>query len=119
MTKIYPSQKKYNIDNPPITFRMKKEDKVKIDKLAEVTGKSIGDLAREFFFHPEKGIFEFFHHGIHEGLQIASEQNGFYFYCAVCGEKIYISPNSEIHNAVIQYLEQQGWGHAGCIDNNR
>lgn len=117
MAKTYPSQKRYQENNPAITFRLKKSEKEKIDRMVERTGKSISDLVRMAFFDPEKGIFELFHHGIHEGLQIASDQGGFYFYCAVCGEKMYISPNSEIHNAVIQYLKQQGWGHAGCIDS--
>jgi len=117
MAKTYPSQKRYQENNPAITFRLKKLEKDKIDKLVDRTGKSISELIRMSLFDPDKGIFEIFHHGVHEGLDIAAEQANIYFFCSVCGEKITILANSKVHQAIIQFLKQQGWGHAGCIDS--
>ena len=35
-------------------------------------------------------------------------------YCAVRGEAMYISPNSDAHKAIIEYMKQHGWGHPQC-----
>jgi hypothetical protein len=46
MHKKYPSQIRYEENNPGITFRMKKHDKEKIKEMAKKSGKSISNLVR-------------------------------------------------------------------------
>ena len=46
MVKKFPSQIKYEKNNPNITFRMKKHEKEKIGQMARKSGKSVSNLVR-------------------------------------------------------------------------
>jgi hypothetical protein len=37
-----------------------------------------------------------------------------WFYCAVCGKRIDMEPNSDSHKAMIGFMKEHGWGHASC-----
>jgi hypothetical protein len=57
-----------------------------------------------------------------EGLEENWENNNkrakgewaIWYYCSKCRERIYISPNSDSHKAMIKYMEEQGGGHSQC-----
>ena len=49
-----------------------------------------------------------------EGYSQAVEDYEIWYYCAVCGERIDMSPNSDSHKAMIGYMRDHGWAHAGC-----
>ena len=49
-----------------------------------------------------------------EGYNQASEYCQIWYYCAVCGKRIDMSPNDNDHKAMIGYMEEHGWGHASC-----
>jgi len=49
-----------------------------------------------------------------EGYNQATEDCQIWYYCAVCGKRIDIDPNSNSHKAIIGYMKEHGWGHASC-----
>ena len=51
------------------------------------------------------------------GYNEGAEDAQIWYYCNICGEKIHIEPNSENHKALIEYMEEHGWGHASCHGN--
>ena len=36
--------------------------------------------------------------------------------CAVCGEMETIYPNQDGHQAIIEYMQENGWGHKKCVE---
>jgi hypothetical protein len=49
-----------------------------------------------------------------EGFTDATEKWGIWYYCAVCGKRIDMSPNGDDHKAMIGYMKEHRWAHAGC-----
>jgi len=49
-----------------------------------------------------------------EGYDQAEKDCQIWYYCAVCGERMDIGPNSNSHTAIIGYMKEHGWGHASC-----
>ena len=49
-----------------------------------------------------------------EGYDQAGEYCQIWYYCAVCRERIDMSPNSDSHKAMIGFMEEHGWGHKSC-----
>ena len=49
-----------------------------------------------------------------EGYDQAKKDYQIRYYCAVCRERIDMSPNGNDHKAVIAYMKDHGWGHASC-----
>ena len=52
--------------------------------------------------------------GNHAGKTKAKKEYGVWYNCSVCNKAIYISPNSEPHRRVNEFLRSQGWGHSEC-----
>ena len=44
----------------------------------------------------------------------AKEEYQIWYYCAVCGKRIDMDPNSDSHKAMIGFMKQNGWGHKSC-----
>jgi hypothetical protein len=49
-----------------------------------------------------------------EGYNQAKEEYQIWYYCAVCGKRIDMEPNSDSHKAMIGFMKEHGWGHASC-----
>jgi hypothetical protein len=52
--------------------------------------------------------------GYQEGFADAAREYETWGFCSVCGEKMTISPNSDEHKAIIDYLRKIGWSHGHC-----
>ena len=50
----------------------------------------------------------------HEGYHQATEDCQIWYYCAVCGKRINVEPDSDSHKAIIGYMKEHGRGHANC-----
>ena len=115
----FPSQIKYEKENPAITFRMKKEEKKKIIQFAEKSGKSVSELVREALLGLEKDFSEVYNEtrikNYNHGFQDAKRTYRIWNFCAICGEAIDILPNTNVHNIIIKYLKEKGWGHQECV----
>jgi len=44
------------------------------------------------------------------------DQNKLWHYCAVCGEPIFIEPDSPAHHFIIDMMRFNGWKHPGCAN---
>ena len=67
-------------------------------------------------FNKAKGTIEdkAFKHGFEQGMLNGTENYQVWYYCKVCGKRININPNSEVHKVVIDLLNEKGWGHLEC-----
>lgn len=86
--KKFPSQIKYETNNPTITFRMKKHEKTKIRDMVKKSGKSISELIRIALLDLEKDYSE---------IMDKSYDNGFKDGCSY-GEKEGYNKGYEIGN---------------------
>ena len=116
--KIYPSQRRYNERNPKMNFRMKKEEKEKLEKMMELSGKNLSDLVRTALLGLEKDFSKAYKkahsEGYEKGFADAKKKYRICFHCARCADYITILPNSDAHRAIISYMEEKGWGHEEC-----
>ncbi len=53
--------------------------------------------------------------GYDEGYEEALKEYEITYPCSKCGKEITVSPNSKSHRAIIQYLDEHGWGHSKCV----
>ena len=131
--KKFPSQIKYEQNNPTITFRMKKHEKELIQGMADNSGKSISELIRVALLNLEKDFSEVYddsdnkgyNRGFNEG-QIEGYENGhdqgykkgksdwvIWVYCYNCWKPLFIKPDSEDHKILIDTMK--GWlSHSKC-----
>lgn len=126
MPKLYPSQEKYLAENPAITCRVKKEEKEKIDRIVELTGKSISQLFRETLFYAEKeysevydkGYSEGYDHGYNNGNKQGKIDWQIMIPCNCCDGDLFLKPNSAEHKFIKDYLKKCNWGHQECYEKN-
>ena len=116
MVKKFPSQIKYEENNPAITFRMKKNEKQKIKQMAGKARKSISELVRIALLDLERDFSD-----VVADIETRKYVEGMndwaiWFLCNICGYSIYIKPNSKKHNDFIDYIkkEKQSWVHTEC-----
>jgi len=53
------------------------------------------------------------------GYLQGNQDNAIYYYCNICSKAIYIVPNSESHQAVVNCMHEKGWGHRECHEKQR
>jgi flagellar biosynthesis/type III secretory pathway protein FliH len=127
MAKKYPSQIKYEQENPLICFRVKRDEKEKIKQIVEITGKNESQIMRETLFYAEKeysdvykkGYDKGYNDGYDEGNDKGKEDWRIWFFCSICGEMMFVDPDSDSHNAIIKYTKKSGWGHSKCYKKQR
>lgn len=117
--KKFPSQIKYEQNNPTITFRMKKHEKELIQGMADNSGKSISELIRVALLDLEKDFTAAYEKRYLDGFNDASTRWGIWFFCSTCNEEIFVEPNSDAHNAIIEYMKEHNWVHRKCSQKKR
>ena len=116
MVKKFPSQIKYEKNNPATTFRMKKHDKEKIKEMAKKSGKSISTLIRIALLELEKDFSDSIKEAGDRKYVESMNEHAIWFYCSKCNTSIYIDPNSERHKEIINYIStnKPHWTHQNC-----
>ena len=113
-----PARVRYEQSHPTVSFRLPRDlyDQLK-EGLAnrEVT---FADFVKEAldaqqFKMPDIARIKRLAHD--KGYREAKEKYQIWCFCAGCRERINITPNSNIHNAVIRLLREAGWGHEACV----
>lgn len=129
MRKKYPSQIRYEKNNPTITIRMKKEEKEKIQQLTQKAGKNISTLVRTSLLGLQKDFSaaykKSYDRGRQEGMTIGQQKgynegytNGsndwaIWIECWKCRKTLFIKPNSADHQRTMN--EMQGHlNHGTC-----
>jgi len=113
-----PARIRYEQSHPTVSFRLSKDicDLLK-QRLEDLGGVSFADFVKDSL-----GLLELKISDIEatkdeargEGYEQAEKDWQIWYYCAVCGKRIDISPNSPSHKAIIGYMKEHGWGHASC-----
>lgn len=62
----------------------------------------------------EARIENSFWNGYNKGTSKGKKDYGVWHHCIVCNKPIYITPNSEPHRLVNEYLRSRKWGHSSC-----
>jgi flagellar biosynthesis/type III secretory pathway protein FliH len=134
---IYPSQEEYDGKNPVVSFRLTNEDKKKLEEMASREGMTLGQYVRDYL----KGIVEKReteakirkdgrkegfddgrkdgfdkgrNEGLKEGYENGKEDWAIWFECCKCGKRLYIEPQSDLHEAIIGYLKDCKFAHKFC-----
>jgi hypothetical protein len=114
--KKFPSQIRYERNNPPIGCRVKREEKVKIEQRAKKTGYSVSQLVRMSVLNQEIDFSKYEKKLTEELYEKAKKDWAIWYYCAGCRRIIYIKPYSDDHNVISKYLRDVEWGHEGCVN---
>jgi len=61
------------------------------------------------------GYLEGYEAGVLEGRR----KYEVWYFCNVCGQRINIPPNSNNHKALIEYMQEHGWGHQACHEKSQ
>ena len=56
--------------------------------------------------------------GYNEGTSKGKKDYGVWYNCIVRNKPIYITPNSEPHRLVSEFLHSRGWGHKSCHEKS-
>ena len=105
---------RYEQSHPTISFRLSKDVNDLLKQRLEDLGVSAADFIKESLGLLHTDIEELKQTAWGEGYSQAVEDYEIWYYCAVCGERIDMSPNSDSHKAMIGYMRDHGWAHAGC-----
>ena len=56
--------------------------------------------------------------GYNEGTSKGKKDYGVWYNCIVCNKPIYITPDSESHRLVSEFLRSRRWGHLSCHEKH-
>jgi len=68
---------------------------------------------------PRRGlreICEAYWRDYRDGYEKGKVDHAIWYYCAVCGGKIYVKPGSNSHMVIIRYMKEHRWGHTICYE---
>jgi flagellar biosynthesis/type III secretory pathway protein FliH len=121
MKKKFPSQIRYQENNPNTTFRTTKEEREKIIQMSEKSGKSISELVRIGLLNLQKdfsvaynngleegkksGISKSYNDGYDAGYSKGSNEWAIWVECHKCYKKLYIKPNTTEHKRIIDNMK--------------
>ncbi len=92
----YPSQKNYRENNPSVSFRLKIEDKARLDAIIKATGKPLSQWMTDFIHYkidPNEEISELVERidTLEEYINKSDTGEHFTVPCSVCGKPMYFS----------------------------
>lgn len=105
-----PSRVRYEKSHPVVSARLRIDHYKKLKKILETEEKSFAQFLRDAIEKSETEYSNAYELGYYNG----TEDSEIWFCCNICGEKIPIIPNSESHKALMQYMDEHGWGHISC-----
>jgi len=114
-----PSRIRYEEQHPTVSFRLPKGLYDKLKSHISDRGISFADFIKEALGEQEAklpgiDIGKIRREAYDEGYDKAFDDWAIDFPCAVCRERLPITPNSDCHKAVKQFLKKN-WGHPECI----
>ena len=113
-----PAQVRYEQSHPTLSCRLDKDihDLLK-QRLEDLGGVSFADFVKDALGIQQAkmpDIEEIKEQAGHEGYNQAAEDCQIWYYCAVCGKRINVEPDSDSHKAIIGYMKEHGWSHSSC-----
>ena len=128
--KLFPSQIKYREKNPVISFRLKKEEKEKLDEIVKDTNTSVSKWVSDFVrgkaeneeeklnLLEENKILEKANKILREKIY---NEIRFKVPCSVCGEDLVLKASNEKWDSDIYPILKKAfynWGHADCSNES-
>lgn len=110
-----PSRIRYEKSHPVVSARLSMAYNKKLKKILKTEKKSFAQLLREIIDEAEGEYMKTYDLGYSDG----AEDSQIWYYCSICGQRIHITPNSESHKALIEYMQEHRWGHASCHEEAR
>ena len=104
-----PSRIRYEMSHPVISIQVDLDTDLRLRKLREKTGKSLGTLIRENLQTQERNEKLTYDRAYNKAV----EEHQIWYLCARCAKPIPIEPYSETHSMVIDYLGTRVM-HASC-----
>ncbi|MFQ5924758.1 MAG: hypothetical protein ACE5IE_02015 [Dehalococcoidia bacterium] len=113
-----PARIRYEQSHPTVSCRLSRDiyDLLK-QRLEDLGGISFADFVKDALGLLQlkmPDIEEIKDTAWDEGYNQAVEDYQIWYFCAVCRERIDMSPNDDDHKAMISYMKEHGWGHASC-----
>lgn len=108
-----PSRVRYEQTHPVISIRVDQDTAETLKEISMTTGKSLGQLIKENL-KIQKVKEDEIQRWVDEAYGQAVEDYEVWYYCSRCGKRIEVSPNSNSHKAIIEYMKKHGWGHRNC-----
>ena len=109
-----PARIRYEQSHPTVSFRLDRDTYTLLKQRLEDLGVSAADFIKESLGLLHTDIKEIRETAWGEGYDQTIEDYEIWYYCAVCGKRIDMSPNSDSHKAMIGYMKEHGWAHASC-----
>ena len=109
-----PARVRYEQSHPTLSCRLDKDthDLLK-QRLEDLGGVSFADFVKDSL-----GLLQLKMPDVEEikdeAYDQAAKDNQIWYYCAVCGKRINVEPNSDSHKAIIGYMKEHGWAHSSC-----
>ena len=113
-----PARVKYEQSHPVVSCRLSKDEHDLLkQRLDDLGGVSFADFVKEALgllqleMPDTKEIKE---KARRAGYDQSKKDHQIWYFCAECGERIAMSPNSDSHKAMIGYMKGDGWRHTSC-----
>lgn len=116
MKKKYPSQKKYEAENPAITIRLKKIEKERIMNMAKESGISISEFVRTGLLDQEMDFSNAIAAAEKKGYRQAEYDWALWVVCRKCGYGFHIKPGSDLHKKLREVTDGH-FEHTQCPDD--
>ena len=101
--------------HPTVSFRLDRDTHTLLkQRLEDMGGVSAADFIKESLGLIHTNIEEIKDEARGEGYIQAEEECQIWYFCAVCGKRIDMSPNSDSHKAMIGYMKEHRWAHKSC-----
>jgi len=112
-----PARIRYEQSHPTVSCRLDKDTHDLLNqRLQDLGGVSFADFVKDSL-----GLLQLKMPDVEEIKEIAwgegYDQAQIWYYCAVCGKRIDMSPNGNDHKAMIGFMKEHGWGHASCHEH--
>jgi hypothetical protein len=117
--KRFPSQIRYDEENPIISIRVTKEAKAKLQMMERKSGKSLSQITSELLLTNAVKFEKAYARRFTEGYEKGCNEMRIWYFCSICNKVIYMRPNSNDHQAMIGYMKEKGWVHGECHNKNK
>jgi len=113
-----PARLRYEQSHPTMSCRLDKDthDLLK-QRLEDLGGVSFANFVKDALGIQRAkmpDIEEIKQQAYNEGYEQATEDCQIWYFCAVCGKRIDVEPDSDSHKAIIGYMKERGWAHSSC-----
>lgn len=114
-----PARARYEESHPVVSCRLSRDEHELLkQRLDDLGGVSFADFLRDTLGVIKLQVREtqdIKARALKTGYDQSRQDHQIWYFCAVCGERINMSPNNKDHKSMIVYMKEHRWGHANCL----